>query len=111
HSLPTRRSSDLVDMAPNFGDWKPTEDAEVDAALIVPIDDHEVRIYEIELSTQHLLVESLKSGPILYLNAYEDVGSNFTDNTPRVEGSHPIHILAQQFEPSDPVVAPVGNDL
>lgn len=52
--------SQVIDVTPNLDDWIPAQDADVDAARIIAIDDHEVRRRELELRAQHLVIEPVE---------------------------------------------------
>src|SRR5688500_4850964 len=81
--------SRTVDVAANFDDWKTTHNTDVDATIIIPVNDQSVGIPELELSAQHLVVEPLQCRSILHFNGDQDVRLSFFDYTPRIESGPP----------------------
>lgn len=85
--------------------------ADVDAAVVVAVDQHEVLIGRRVDRRQHARRKAQQSGAAFRLDHAENVGVKFGDDTSGVAGRGFIDFDARQFDPTDPVVAPVGNDL
>ncbi len=83
------------------------EQADVDAALVVAVDEHHVAI----AVGQHRLVEAHERRPILRLDDGEHTGLEVLDDAGGHPDRHLVDRLDDELEPADPVGPPGGDDL
>jgi hypothetical protein len=93
---------DVHDRAPRRG-----QQADVDAALVVAVDEHDVPVAVAE----HRLVEAQQRGSVLGLDDGEHAGSEVLDDPRGHADRHFVDRLDDELEPADPVASAGGHDL
>ncbi len=98
-------------MAPHRAEGEPRHEADVNATIVVAVDNHHVRVGLGADGRQELLVEPLKSDTIVDLDRAEDIRGDIADDLARVLCRDLVHPLSLEFQPADPVPAASRHDL
>ena len=98
--------SDLDELMLAFG-----EEADVDAAGVVAIDEHDLFVRLGVDLLQHGGGEQIEGGSALRFDDAEDVGADVTDDHGGVFGGERVHVLGGELEPSDPARSAGGDDV
>src|SRR5918995_4156602 len=89
----------------------PGHQPDVDPALVVAVDQHDVVVGTTADGLQHLLVEAALRNAVLGLDDDHDVGVDVAQDAVGVLGRDLVHRLPLQLQPTDPLVAAVRDDL
>ena len=84
---------------------------DVDAPLVVAVDDHHVRVPGPSVHQQPRVGEPLERDPALRFDDAEDVRRGVLDDPRGVEHARLVDPVGGQLDPADPVAAPAGHEL
>ena len=90
---------------------RPHQDADVDAAVVVAVDEHHLLVRRAADVGEQAVGEPLQRRAVLGLDDAEDVGADVAHDHRRVPQRQLVGRLRGQLDPADPVGAAVGDDL
>ena len=93
HGTPAR--IEIVNMTAHVRQQPATEDRDINAAIVVPIDEHRMRISAL---LENVLIEPAQDWPALDLDEADDVGLEPIDDTPGVLDRRSLDEVAPPFD-------------